>query len=210
MLVLCFLEALLAMQIVFPRMKLICLTSIMLAAEALRFAPRAPHLVRLGAVVGDGGKFEKMDDILKKPQTPLPACVLIANANNAMSEYHFETLDDIISALSLEVPVVILGAEHARVTPRSLLLPATSGKFLALDHVLPKVAMARDAPCCMLFSGLPRDAMRAIIFGIKQWDSPDNGKFPPTAFAMVVENALDTPLAALFEDISRDWKENEN
>ena len=154
-----------------------------------------------------------MDDIVKKGgAAELPACVVVANSI-FLEEWQFLVLDDILESAvgGAQVPVVILGAADARETPRSLLLPPAC-KYLEQDHVLPvsSFVTGKDAPPVgILMSGLSRAAMQSIIYGLKQWDSPEQGKFPKMAFAMVVENALDTSFSMLFEQIINDWRENE-
>lgn len=155
--------------------------------------------------------FERMDDAeLSGSQ---PKCIVVANSNNMLDSWHFETLDEILDAAvggGLQIPVVILGADDvARETPRSLI---DDGKYLAKDHVLPSRPLRysrNDVPCVVLMSGLSRSAMRLIISGLKQWDSPERGPFPKLAFAMVVENSKDTKFSELLENIMNDWRENE-
>jgi hypothetical protein len=159
----------------------------------------------------DGAKFVKLDSDSNANISP-PA-LLVCNSGDILSEYHLETLDDIVLAAvsSLApVPVLLLGQDDRKSTLRKLLLdPAV---LESRDHLLPSRPMiGPKKPACILFSGCDRSSISATIQGIRSWNPPgsDSGSsFPEIAFAMVVPNALDKPLELLIKEILNDYSEN--
>lgn len=159
---------------------------------------------------GGDGKFIRMET--NSALTLSPPCLIVCNTGNKLSEYHLETIDDILFALvGRPLPVLIAGRNDATVSLRQLLL--TPSNVETRDHAIPSQYLLSQGPPAILFSGLERSTISAAISGIKSWSppnaqSPTTSPFPPIAFAMVVSAALEKPLLQLFGEIQGDYAEN--
>jgi len=207
--------------VIFLNLALIATTALALQAtpssssssSSLHYRHREPKRQGVASLTSsrDGANFIKLDSDSNAKISP-PALV-VCNSGDILSEYHLETLDDIVlsGVSSLEpVPVLLLGQDDCKSTLRKLLLDP--GVLESRDHVLPSrpmLATKLKQPACILFSGCDRSSISATIQGIRSWNPPGGSSFPKAiAFAMVVPNALDKPLELLIQEIVNDYSEN--
>lgn len=128
-----------------------------------------------------------------------PACVIVAG----LPEMYLETVDDIFSAaLGILPPVVIVSSEDfSSKSKLKKLLDERDSR----DHSLSGKLCQLPSPV-IIFAGCNRSAIRLSIQSYKSWNPPGSGPFPKTAFAVVVENALNKTIKDLCEEILRDFK----
>lgn len=202
------------------QLELVTLLVLLLAQGCMGLLPFKQVRRTFGAVhaaEGDGGSgagaFVRMDEALNAGRETLPPAIIVANVDSLLTDYHFETLDEILFTVSQgqNLPVLILGEQDASTSLRQLLTP----KILrARDHELPqsnlsKSKTASDPVACILFSpGIERSSVSAAISGIRSWDAPSGGRFPRRiAFAIAVPNALDKRIDQLVAEITNDYEE---
>jgi hypothetical protein len=128
-----------------------------------------------------------------------PACVIVAG----LPEMYLESVDDIFSAaLGILPPVVIVSAEDfsSKHKLKNLLDDRDSR-----DHSLSGRLCQLPSPV-IIFAGCNRSAIRLSIQSYKSWNPPQSGPFPKTAFAVVVENALNKTIKDLCEEILGDFR----
>jgi hypothetical protein len=128
-----------------------------------------------------------------------PACVIVAG----LPEIYLESVDDIFSAaLGILPPVVIVSSEDFS---SKLKLKKLLDERDSRDHSLTGKLCQLPSPV-IIFAGCDRSAIRLSIRSYKTWDPPQSGPFPKTAFAVVVENALDKTIKDLCEEILGDFR----
>lgn len=128
-----------------------------------------------------------------------PACVIIAG----LPEMYLESVDDIFSAaLGILPPVVIVSGEDFS---SKLKLKKLLDERDSRDHSLTGKLCQLPSPV-IIFAGCDRSAVRLSIQSYKSWNPPKSGPFPKTAFAVVVENALNKTLKDLCEEILGDFR----
>jgi hypothetical protein len=128
-----------------------------------------------------------------------PACVIVAG----LPEIYLESVDDIFSAaLGILPPVVIVSSEDFS---SKLKLKKLLDERDSRDHSLTGKLCQLPSPV-IIFAGCDRSAIRLSIRSYKTWNPPQSGPFPKTAFAVVVENALDKTIKDLCEEILGDFR----
>ena len=128
-----------------------------------------------------------------------PPCIILAG----LPETYLETVDDIFSAaLGTLPPVIIVNSDDftSKITLRKLLENREDR-----DHALSKKGCTLKSPV-IVFAGCDRSSIRYAIRSYKTWDAPSSGKLPKTAFAVVVEAALDKKIENLCKEILNDFQ----
>jgi hypothetical protein len=125
-----------------------------------------------------------------------------------LPEQYFQTVDDIF-AITLGgtlPPVVILNTNDFSkgTTVRQIL--GDVNLLTTRDHMLCGPSCKLPAPV-IIFSGFNRPEVMLSIQSYRSWDSPQRGKLPRAAFAVVVPPALDKSWKTLCEEICRDFDE---
>lgn len=127
-----------------------------------------------------------------------PACIILAG----VPEKHLEAIDDIFAAALGSLPPVVIVSDRdfsSKVTLRKLLDDRE-----ARDHALGAKLCQVPSPV-IFFAGCDKSAIRLSIQSYKTWNPPQSGAFPKTAFAVVVEKALDKTMEDLCAEILGDF-----
>lgn len=132
-----------------------------------------------------------------------PSALFIAG----LPEQYFETLDDIFAVTLAQLPPVIILNQDDFIkgtTVRRIL--GDADLLNTRDHMI--CGQPCDLPAVVIiFSGFNRPEVMLSIQSYRSWDSPQLGKLPPAAFAVVVPPALDKSWKLLCEEICRDFSD---